>query len=148
MAISKTFASLALAHPSRRWIAKIYALLVMRVAIVALVDGVLCALCDDGTVLEMPAVQPPNKQPMAARATDKDMKRFVGEVAVLSTLRHPNVVQFLGAVWQPGLMLVLEWMEGGSVHAALAATIGACAAAHVAAPTRAGGGRRRGAGSY
>ena len=61
------------------------------------------------------------KQPIAARATDHDLRRFVGEVAALSTLRHPNVVQFLGAVWQPGLMLVLEWMEGGSVRDALAA---------------------------
>ena len=35
---------------------------------VVLVDGVLCALCDDGSVLEMTEVQPPNKKPMAARA--------------------------------------------------------------------------------
>ena len=39
-------------------------------------------------------------QPIVARATDTDLKRFVGEVAALSTLRHPNIVQFLGAVWQ------------------------------------------------
>ena len=33
-----------------------------------LVDGVLCAVCADGSVLEMTEVQPPNKKPMAARA--------------------------------------------------------------------------------
>ena len=45
-------------------------------------------------------VSPVPAQPIIARATDTDLKRFVGEVAALSTLRHPNIVQFLGAVWQ------------------------------------------------
>ena len=40
MAVSKSFAPLAWAQSTRRWIAKIYALLLMCVAIVALVDGV------------------------------------------------------------------------------------------------------------
>ena len=41
------------------------------------------------------------------------------QVQTLGALSHPNIVAFIGAVWEPSLMLVLEWAEGGSVHAAL-----------------------------
>ena len=46
--------------------------------------------------------------------------RFVREVHTLRSLDHPNIVRFVGAVWQPSLVLVLEWMAGGSVHQYLA----------------------------
>ena len=66
------------------------------------------------------------KQPHS-RCTESDLVRFVREVQTLRSLSHPHIVRFIGAVWEPSLMLVLEWMEGGSVHAALAtaATSGA-----------------------
>ena len=60
------------------------------------------------------------KQPMST-STDKDVRRFLGEVTSMKELRHPNVVQFIGTVWQPRAMIVTEWMEGGSVRDALMA---------------------------
>ena len=42
------------------------------------------------------------------------------EVQTLRSLDHPNIVRFVGAVWEPSLVMVLEWMSGGSVHQYLA----------------------------
>ena len=55
------------------------------------------------------------KQPHS-KCTERDLVRFVREMRTLRQLSHPHVVRFIGAVWEPSLLLVLEWMEGGSVH--------------------------------
>jgi serine/threonine protein kinase len=42
---------------------------------------------------------------------------FRKEVAIMSTLRHPNVLLFMGACTQPGnLLIVTELMPRGSVY--------------------------------
>lgn len=46
------------------------------------------------------------------------VKDFINEVELLVKLRHPNIVQFLGAVvTQSPLMLVTEYLPGGDLHA-------------------------------
>ena len=60
------------------------------------------------------------KQPHA-KCSESDLVRFVREVQTLRSLDHPHIVRFVGAVWEPSLVLVLEWMAGGSVHQYLAA---------------------------
>ena len=59
------------------------------------------------------------KQPHA-KCSESDLVRFVREVQTLRSLDHPNIVRFVGAVWEPSLVMVLEWMSGGSVHQYLA----------------------------
>ena len=45
------------------------------------------------------------------------MGKFTQELAILSRVRHRNVVAFVGAVTeQPNLCVVLEFMEAGSLH--------------------------------
>jgi tRNA A-37 threonylcarbamoyl transferase component Bud32 len=45
------------------------------------------------------------------------VKDFQHEVQLLVKVRHPNIVQFLGAVtWKPPLMLVTEFLAGGDLH--------------------------------
>jgi serine/threonine protein kinase len=46
--------------------------------------------------------------------------KFSIEVAILSRVRHRNVVAFVGAVTeQPNLCVVMEYMDGGSLHQAV-----------------------------
>eukprot|EP00252_Welwitschia_mirabilis_P011049 TRINITY_DN2486_c0_g1_i10.p1 TRINITY_DN2486_c0_g1~~TRINITY_DN2486_c0_g1_i10.p1 ORF type:complete len:414 (-),score=77.09 TRINITY_DN2486_c0_g1_i10:208-1449(-) len=48
------------------------------------------------------------------------IKDFIHEVNLLVTLRHPNIIQFLGAVTkQQPLMLVTEYLSGGDLHQSL-----------------------------
>lgn len=48
---------------------------------------------------------------------DKTLDDFRKEVAIMSTLRHPNVLLFMGACTQPGnLLIVTELMPRGSVY--------------------------------
>jgi len=48
---------------------------------------------------------------------DKTLDDFRKEVAIMSTLRHPNVLLFMGACTQPGnLVIVTELMPRGSVY--------------------------------
>jgi hypothetical protein len=45
------------------------------------------------------------------------LKYFWHETEVLARVRHPNLVQFLGAVrQQPSLMLITEYLAGGDLH--------------------------------
>ena len=44
-------------------------------------------------------------------AIDKAMKQLVGECQLMSTLRHPNIVQFLGLCFLPGSRLPVLVME-------------------------------------
>mmetsp|Transcript_1099 Transcript_1099/g.1529 ORF Transcript_1099/g.1529 Transcript_1099/m.1529 type:complete len:333 (+) Transcript_1099:86-1084(+) len=55
----------------------------------------------------------------------KDTKRYksnleelIAEIKVWRTLRHPNIVMFLGASYRPelGLMIMLEFMSGGTLQ--------------------------------
>ena len=59
------------------------------------------------------------KRPVDPRAVmDADLKEdFRREAAILSEVRHPNVVLLLGASLQgANLCLVLEWCNGGNLH--------------------------------
>ena len=54
----------------------------------------------------------------ASRMTARDLKTFVREVAVLSTVRHPKVVRMFGACLKPNnICIVEEMMDRGSLHA-------------------------------
>uniref|UniRef100_A0A7N0TZQ8 non-specific serine/threonine protein kinase n=1 Tax=Kalanchoe fedtschenkoi TaxID=63787 RepID=A0A7N0TZQ8_KALFE len=49
--------------------------------------------------------------------TDENMEDFCNEISILSRLRHPNVILFLGACTKPpNLSMVTEYMEGGSIY--------------------------------
>jgi tRNA A-37 threonylcarbamoyl transferase component Bud32 len=51
---------------------------------------------------------------------DRVLASFEKEVAVLSTLSHPNIVRFIGAkATPPDLFMVLEWMARGSLSSIL-----------------------------
>ena len=68
----------------------------------------------DGTTAEVALKQP-------SRACSKrDLARFIREITTMEALSHPNIVRIVGSVWQPSIMLVLEWMAGGSLHVLLA----------------------------
>lgn len=48
------------------------------------------------------------------------MAKFNSELAILSRVRHRNVVAFVGAVTeQPHLCVVMEYMEAGTLHTAI-----------------------------
>ncbi|GAB4850735.1 hypothetical protein Ancab_030035 [Ancistrocladus abbreviatus] len=52
--------------------------------------------------------------------TDDKVKAFREEVSILEKIRHPNVIQFLGAVMQSTpMMIVLEYLPKGDLHAFL-----------------------------
>ncbi|KAG2712537.1 hypothetical protein I3843_04G122700 [Carya illinoinensis] len=49
--------------------------------------------------------------------TAENMEDFCNEISILSRLRHPNVILFLGACMRPpGLSMVTEYMERGSLY--------------------------------
>ncbi|KAF9619162.1 hypothetical protein IFM89_005176 [Coptis chinensis] len=49
--------------------------------------------------------------------TTENMEDFCNEISILSRLRHPNVILFLGACTQPPhLSMVTEYMEMGSLY--------------------------------
>jgi len=48
--------------------------------------------------------------------TENNVKSFKAEILLTATLRHPNIVNFVGACWGRELMcLVLEWVPNGSL---------------------------------
>jgi len=48
--------------------------------------------------------------------TDDNAKAFRAEIILTSTLRHPNIIAFVGACWCAKITcLVLEWMQRGSL---------------------------------
>ena len=57
----------------------------------------------------------------SADSTHRDLGRFAREIATMGALSHPNIVQTIGPIWQPSMMLVLEWCDQGSAHAVLSA---------------------------
>lgn len=51
---------------------------------------------------------------------DELVAKFNQEISILSTIRHENVVSFVGAVTeQPNLCVVMEFMEGGTLDNAI-----------------------------
>jgi serine/threonine protein kinase len=49
--------------------------------------------------------------------TEANVREFKAEIILTATLRHPNIVNFVGACWGKELMcLVLEWVAKGSLR--------------------------------
>ena len=44
------------------------------------------------------------------------IQEFDSEHGMLSRMSHPNIVQILGSGWYPRRFIVLEWLQGGSLH--------------------------------
>lgn len=45
------------------------------------------------------------------------MQSFRAEILLTATLRHPNIVNLVGACWSPELTaMVLEWVERGTLE--------------------------------
>ncbi len=61
------------------------------------------------------------KEPLFAGAMGaRDRGKFMKELAINHRVHHPACVTFFGAcIDDEGMMLLMEWMEGGSVHLAL-----------------------------
>lgn len=51
--------------------------------------------------------------------SEDDLKEFATEILLISKLRHPNVVQFLGACMEPEFCLVIEFMDRGTLFDAV-----------------------------
>jgi tRNA A-37 threonylcarbamoyl transferase component Bud32 len=54
------------------------------------------------------------------------IKAFKEEIELMSCLRHPNIVQFIGATWDncSNLCIVMEYLKNGDVHSVLHSNIG------------------------
>jgi serine/threonine protein kinase len=52
------------------------------------------------------------------KQSDKDtMRRFLREVEIMRSLRHPNIVEFMGVcIEQPNICIVTEYLKKGSLH--------------------------------
>ena len=42
------------------------------------------------------------------------------EMQLLASVRSPNVTHFIGAIFKPKTMMVMEFLEGGSLYESLA----------------------------
>lgn len=58
--------------------------------------------------------------------TEATIWSFREEIQLMACLRHPNIVQFMGASWDnpSNLCIVMEYMENGDMHSVLHSTIG------------------------
>lgn len=52
---------------------------------------------------------------MKADISEDDLEEFSTEILLVSKLRHPNIVQFLGACMEPEFCLVIEFMDRGTL---------------------------------
>jgi len=50
------------------------------------------------------------------RVGDKVLELFLKEVSILSKLRHPSIVLFMGASVTPRLSIIMEYLPKGSLH--------------------------------
>lgn len=49
--------------------------------------------------------------------TDNNLRSFREEILLTASLKHPNIVNFVGACWARELIcLVLEWVPKGSMQ--------------------------------
>jgi serine/threonine-protein kinase CTR1 len=74
---------------------------------------------DDKTLVRPPCDTHDKGRKLTVGGGDDDgvQDDFRKEVAIMSTLRHPNVLLFMGACTQPGnLLIVTELMPRGSVY--------------------------------
>uniref|UniRef100_A0AAV1U056 Protein kinase domain-containing protein n=1 Tax=Peronospora matthiolae TaxID=2874970 RepID=A0AAV1U056_9STRA len=57
---------------------------------------------------------------------DSALASFRDEIELMSCLRHPNIVQFIGASWDnaSNLCIVMEYMENGDMHRVLHSGLG------------------------
>ena len=55
------------------------------------------------------------KKILKADISEADLKEFSTEILLVSKLRHPNIVQFLGACMDPDFCLVIEFMDRGTL---------------------------------
>ncbi|OQR98789.1 protein kinase [Achlya hypogyna] len=58
--------------------------------------------------------------------SESSIKHFREEIELVSCLRHPNIVQFIGASWDncSNVCMVLEYMEQGDMHNVLHSALG------------------------
>lgn len=54
------------------------------------------------------------KQFLEQQMTDAVQEEFLQEVRIMKDLRHPNIVQFMGATWKPR-GIVMQYMHRGSL---------------------------------
>lgn len=59
------------------------------------------------------------KKILTANMKPEDIAIFAKEISLTSKLRHPNIVPFLGACFEPEFCLVIEFCENGSLFHAL-----------------------------
>ena len=69
---------------------------------------------------KMVAVKTLQKSEMEDDDPQAVMAEFMVEMKLMSKLRHPNIVTFIGAcVHNPNLAIILEFMQGGSLYRAI-----------------------------
>ena len=57
------------------------------------------------------------KTPLQCSLTERDFKKFVDELTISASVRHPNCVAVVAACQdRADPMYVMEWMSGGSLH--------------------------------
>ncbi|XP_076165135.1 tyrosine-protein kinase hopscotch isoform X1 [Ptiloglossa arizonensis] len=57
---------------------------------------------------------------LKTRALEADIRDFEREIAIMKTLKHPNVVEILGVISEPEVCLVMEYVKHGSLQSYLA----------------------------
>ncbi|KAK0071720.1 hypothetical protein PV326_000934, partial [Microctonus aethiopoides] len=57
---------------------------------------------------------------LKTRALEADIRDFEREIAIMKTLKHPNVVEILGVISEPEVCLVMEFVKHGSLQSYLA----------------------------
>ncbi|XP_012288894.1 tyrosine-protein kinase hopscotch [Orussus abietinus] len=57
---------------------------------------------------------------LKTRALEADLRDFEREIAIMKTLKHPNVVEILGVISEPEVCLVMEFVKHGSLQSYLA----------------------------
>jgi serine/threonine protein kinase len=57
------------------------------------------------------------KTPLQCSLTERDFKKFIDELTISASVRHPNCVVVVAACRdRADPMYVMEWMSGGSLH--------------------------------
>ncbi|XP_034935206.1 tyrosine-protein kinase hopscotch [Chelonus insularis] len=57
---------------------------------------------------------------LKTKALEADLRDFEREIAIMKTLKHPNVVEILGVISEPEICLVMEFIQHGSLQSYLA----------------------------